>query len=311
MPMNTNINVEIDKVDIGDKFATETKLLDILGYPKTSGNSRLSFLKDAQRYIDYNKTGKISRGKETNEIIITDKYVEPKETKDGRTSIIIQYIKPLILNMDNKSIGNKNLFLEELKVVDAKKWQKFKSNNRVEFYKYYLLNDFKGKIKTSLKQLYKENEWFYYAYEYMLITILEENKWSYEIADKTKTDYIESMKLNIKDRLIARHKLKFPMEKDKTWKQLSYRYTTTLYKMINDECKESFGADKCVDVITIEKSKEVILENEYLRASIKELKQYYKIKMDEWVNKNKDDSESSKELIQFHNELWADVNLYN
>ena len=305
MPMDANINVNIDKVNIGDKFSTETKLLESLGYPKASGNSRLSFLKDAQRYIDYNKTGKINRGKETNEIIITDKYIEPKSKQDGRLSVIIQHIKPLILNIDNKSIGNKNLFLEELEVVNSKKWQKFKTNNRVEFYKYYLLNDFKGKIKTTLKQIYKENEWFYFAYEYMLITIDGEDEWTYEIADNTKTEYIDKMKINIKDRIVARHKLKYPMEKEKTWKQLSYRYTTTLYKMINDECKEAFGADKCVDVITIEKSKDVTLENEQLRASLKELKQYYKIKMEEWVHKNKDDSESSKELIQFHNELWT------
>jgi hypothetical protein len=300
-----NINVDIDKVEIGDKFSTETKLLESLGYPKASGNSRLSFLKDAQRYIDYNKTGKISRGKETNEIIITDKYIEPKETQDGRTSVVIQYLKPLILSIDNKSIGNKNLFLEELQLVDVKKWQRFKSNNRVEFYKYYLLNDFKGKVKTSLKQLYKENDWFYFAYEHMLITVLEDGKWSYEIADKTKSEYIDTMRLNIKERLVARHKLKYSMEKDKTWKQLSYRYTTTLYKMINEECKEAFGVDRCVDVITIEKSQDVNLENEHLRDCTKELRKYYKVKMNEWVNKNKDESESSKELIQFHNELWT------
>ena len=300
-----NINVDIDKVEIGDKFSTETKLLESLGYPKASGNSRLSFLKDAQRYIDYNKTGKISRGKETNEIIITDKYIEPKETQDGRTSVVIQYLKPLILSIDNKSIGNKNLFLEELQLVDVKKWQRFKSNNRVEFYKYYLLNDFKGKVKTSLKQLYKENDWFYFAYEHMLITVLEDGKWSYEIADKTKSEYIDTMRLNIKERLVARHKLKYSMEKDKTWKQLSYRYTTTLYKMINEECKEAFGVDRCVDVITIEKSQDVNLENEHLRDCTKELRKYYKVKMNEWVNKNKDESKSSKELIQFHNELWT------
>lgn len=303
----TNININIDEVNIGDKFSTENKLLVALGYPKLSGNSRLALLKDAQRYVDYSKTGKIHRGKETSEIVITEKYIEPKETQDGRTSVVVQYIKPLILNMDNKSIGNKNLFIEEFKIVDADKWNKFKGNTRVEFYKYYLLNDFKGKVKTSLKQLYKENDWFYFAYEYLLIKMDEDNKWIYEIADKSKTEYIETIKINIKDRLVARHKLKYPSEKDKTWKQLSYRYTTTLYKMINDECKEAFEVDKCVEVITIEKSQDISLENEYLRASTKDLQQYYKIKMNDWINKNKDNSENSKELIKFHTDLWDDV----
>ena len=77
--------------------------------------------------------------------------------------------------------------------------------------------------------------------------------------------------------------------------------------MINDECKETFGIDKCVEVITIEKSQDVAIDEENLRDSIKELKQYYKIRMDDWVNKNKDDSESSKELTKFHKDLWVDV----
>ena len=42
----------------------------------------------------------------------------------------------------------------------------------------------------------------------MLITVLEDGKWSYEIADKTKSEYIDTMRLNIKERLVARHKLK-------------------------------------------------------------------------------------------------------
>ena len=54
----TNINVNIDGVNIGDKFSTENKLLGILGYPKLSGNSRLALLKDAQRYGEYIVTGK-------------------------------------------------------------------------------------------------------------------------------------------------------------------------------------------------------------------------------------------------------------
>lgn len=294
------MEINTDGINIGDKFSTENKLLETLGYPKAGGNSRLALLKDAQRYIDYSKTGKLYRGKETGEIIITEKYIEPKSSQDGRTSIIIQYIKPLILAMDNKSIGSTNIFLEEFNLVDKNKWNKFKGNNLVEFYKYYLLNDFKGKLKTSLKRLYKENEWFYFANEYMLITMEDDNKWSFQIADRTKSDYIDSMKLNIKDRLIARHKLKYPMEKEKTWKQLAYRYTTTLYSMINNECKEAFEVDRCVEVITIEKGKDITLDNEQLRASTKELKKYYKIKMNDWVNKHNDDSD----LIKFHNELW-------
>ena len=58
METNKNLDINIDNVNIGDKFSTENKLLLILGYPKLGGNSRLALLKDAQRYIDYSKTGK-------------------------------------------------------------------------------------------------------------------------------------------------------------------------------------------------------------------------------------------------------------
>lgn len=299
------MEINIDKINVGDKFSTETKLLDILGYPKASGNTRLSLIKDVQRYIDYAKTGKVARGKETNEIIITDKYIDTKDAKDGRTSEIIKYIKPLILNMENKSIGNKRLFLQEFKIVNEATWKKFKGNNKVEFYKYYLLNDFKGKLKTSLNKLYKENEWFYFSYDYLLIS-MDEERWTYELADKYKTEYINTMKSNIKDRIVARHKLEHPNEKAKTWKNLAYRYTSTLYKLVNDECNDAFNVDKCVDVVTIENSnsEQTITD---IEDCTKALQQYYQIKMNDWIKKN---GQLEEDVIKFHNEIWSDVNLY-
>lgn len=298
------MEINTDGINIGDKFSTENKLLETLGYPKAGGNSRLALLKDAQRYIDYSKTGKLYRGKETGEIVITEKYVEPKSIQDGRTSIIVQHIKPLILIMDNKSIGNKKLFLEEFNIVDEKRWKKFKGNNKVEFYKYYLLNDFKGKVKTALKQIYKENELFNFSYDYMLINT-EGEEWIFEIADRTKVEYIEAMKSNIKDRIIARHKLEHPTEKSKTWKNLAYRYTTTLYKLVNDECKDVFDMNKCVEVVTIDKSFESLLLN--VEDNKKAIQQYYKIKMSDWIKKNVESDEKNIDIINFHNEIWADV----
>lgn len=294
--------MNIDKVNIGDKFSTENKLLSALGYDSVSGNTRIALLKDAQCYFDYTKTGKISRGKETSEIIITNKYIQPKTKQDGRTSDVIKYIKPMLLSMDNKSIGSKRLFLDEFKVVDERIWKKFKGDNRMEFYKYYLLNDFKGKVKTSLKQLYKEYDWFYYSYDYLLINKTDN---ICEIADKTQSEYIDAMKENIKDRIVARYKLENPMGESKTWKSLSYRYTTTLYKMVNDECKDAFNIDKCVDVITINKSNTKD-DNIYdTTTELIELRRYYKIKMADWLKKNY--SADSYELLNFHNEIFKDV----
>lgn len=297
--------MDVNKINVGDKFSTENKLLSILGFPQASGNTRLSLLKEVQQYFDYTKTGKVARGKETNEIVILDKYIQPKSKQDGRVSEIVQYLKPLILSMENKSIGNKRLFLEEFKIVNEDNWKKFKGNNRVEFYKSYLLHDFKGKLKTALNQLYKEYDWFYYSYDYLLINsyAIEEEK--YQIATKLQSEYIESMRSNIKDRIIARHKLEYPNEKNKTWKNLSYRYTPTLYKMVNDECMDALGVDKCVDVVTISKRND---EPYTCETTIEEIRLYYKLKMADWIKKN--DYTDVEDIINFHNEIFKDVKQY-
>ena len=36
MDADKNLNINIDNVNIGDKFSTENKLLSIMGYPKLS-----------------------------------------------------------------------------------------------------------------------------------------------------------------------------------------------------------------------------------------------------------------------------------
>lgn len=291
----------IENVNVGDKFSTENKLLSMLGFPQASGNTRVSLLKEVQQYFDYTKTGKLSRGKETNEIVITNKYIVPKSKQDNRTSDVVKYLKELILTLDNKSVGHKRLLLEDFKIASEEDWKRFKGNNRVEFYKYYLLNDFKGKIKTALKQLYKENDWFYYSYDYLLINLTaEEPSEKYIIATRAQQEYIDTMKENIKDKIIARHKLDNPSEKNKTWKNLSYRYTPTLYKMVNDECKDAFGTDKCVEVLTISNRYEKL--DNICETTLDEVKLYYKTKMYDWIKKN--DCLKVEDVVNFHNEIF-------
>ena len=300
--------MNIEKIKVGDKFSTENKLLAELGYPKSSGNTRISQLKEVKQYFDYTKTGKVSRGKETNEIIITKKYSTPMPKNDKRLSKIHQWLKPTILSLERnkdgspKSLGHKRLLLEEFCVIKKEDWKKFKGNNKIEFYKYYLLNDFKSKLQTSLKQLYKENEQFYYSYNYMLIN---NDKREFILATSQQKEYIDSIKSNTKDRIVAKYKLENSRNCSKTWKQLSYRYTSSLYKMINDECKTTFDADKCVEVITIDNRGEVCeLAPEY----IKNIKLYYKEKMENWIKDNlkkkENTEERMKDVINFHNLIF-------
>lgn len=291
--------MNIDKIKVGDKFSTENKLLTALGYSKSSGNTRLAQLKEVKQYFEYTRTGKQSRGKQTSEIIITKKYIAPLDKDDKRLSEIHKYLKPLILSIPDtpKSLGHKKILLDELKIINKEKWKEYKGNNKIEFYKYYLLNDFKSKLQTSFKQLLRENENFYYEYNYMLIN-LEEN--SFILASRQQREYINSMKSNIKDRIIAKHKLEHPNEKNKTWRQLTYRYTTILYKMVNEECKATFNMDKCVEVVTIENENNncelVGLDN------VTYIQNYYKDKMWNWIKKNK--YQNDKDIVGFHNNIF-------
>lgn len=92
--------MNINNVKVGDKFSTESKLLTKVGFEKYNGKPQKEYqIRELQRYLSYEKTGKISRGKPTNEIIITEIFNIPKEKIDNRknnggnnTSIIADYI---------------------------------------------------------------------------------------------------------------------------------------------------------------------------------------------------------------------------
>ena len=84
--MNIKIlGVITEDIKIGDIFTTENGILDALGFPISSGNTRLSYLKEAKRYIDWESTGKLYRGNPTSEVMITKKYNVPIEKIDGRS----------------------------------------------------------------------------------------------------------------------------------------------------------------------------------------------------------------------------------
>ena len=76
--------MKLENVKVGDKFSTITKLYKALGYESCKGNQKITLDKEISRYLHYEKTGKISRGKVTNEIVITEIFDAPKEKVDGR-----------------------------------------------------------------------------------------------------------------------------------------------------------------------------------------------------------------------------------
>ena len=72
--------------------------------------------------------------------------------------------------------------------------------------------------------------------------------------------------------------------------------------MVNDECREVFEMDKCVDVVTIRKDN---TEPYIFEIALDEIRLYYKLKMSDWIKKN--DYSNVKDVIDFHNEIFNDV----
>ena len=94
----------LENIKVGDTFSTESKLLTKVGFEKSINSKQKKYqIKELKRYLSYEKTGKESRGKVTNEIVITEIYDEPKEKEDNRNggnnkSIISNYLYDRIIS---------------------------------------------------------------------------------------------------------------------------------------------------------------------------------------------------------------------
>lgn len=76
--------MKMENIEVGMKFSTVTKLYEKLGLNNVKGKQKQYQDDEIARYLSYKKTGKMSRGKETNEIIITEIYENPKPKIDNR-----------------------------------------------------------------------------------------------------------------------------------------------------------------------------------------------------------------------------------
>ena len=78
------LGIITEDINIGDKFTTENGILNVLDFPKSGGNTRIAYLKEEKRYVNWESTGKLYRGNPTSEVVITEKYDIPKEKQDAR-----------------------------------------------------------------------------------------------------------------------------------------------------------------------------------------------------------------------------------
>lgn len=124
------LGVITEEINIGDIFTTENGILNILGFPKSGGNTRLSYLKEAKRYVNWKKTGKLYRGNPTSEVIITDKYDTPKQKQDLRFTKNNKNIIVKPKNIQNpkvyKYINKNTLMVDYIGII----WGKNRKLNR-------------------------------------------------------------------------------------------------------------------------------------------------------------------------------------
>ena len=121
--------MNLDKIKVGDKFTTEKKLLIKVGFEKYDGNKQKQLqLRELKRYLTYDKTGKMSRGKLTNEIVITEIFDTPKPKIDNRsnnggnnTNAISDYIEYCIeseLYKHGVIYDSKNNLIKQMELID-------------------------------------------------------------------------------------------------------------------------------------------------------------------------------------------------
>lgn len=182
--------MKIENVEVGMKFSNRTKLATKLELPKTSGKRNIELQdKEIARYLSYEKTNKVSRGKVTNEIIITEIYETPKPKVDGRSdgnnNVYAEYIDKLILHTITMyggefSLTLANLFANDIKILN-KNYDKVRNSTDKYLSKKYDISGFQARqylykvrekftdmFKSSCKRLVRQGLITYHK-DYMLV----------------------------------------------------------------------------------------------------------------------------------------------
>lgn len=200
------IDININNINVGDIFSTKGALRKKLGFKKATKPDLIKYQdREIGRYLEYKKTGKISRGKETNEIIITEIYDITKEKIDNRKNNkghgrFCYILKDLLLSSiyETYNEGYKGYYrVNELmspygfNLIPNEEYIKKEINDfYANVYKRKLENEFITKLKTACKSLEKDYN-FTWRYTYLLDNNIIVNE----------KDYIEMIKVFGKARL--------------------------------------------------------------------------------------------------------------
>ena len=198
--------MKLDNIKVGDKFSTEQKLLTATRCEKTTNSEQKKRqLRDLCRYLTYEKTGKLSRGKVTNEIIITEIFDTPKPKIDLRcnnggnsTSVISDYIKYRLEKMlsHNRVEGSQSAIIRELGLVDKnftsnifnldnKQYTTIEQDFISDFY-YAVMTSYKQRLKRVIGKIVEQYKCIYHEY-YQICTVDKDNLHEVETISNTQT----------------------------------------------------------------------------------------------------------------------------
>ena len=253
--------MHFENVNVGDKFATETKLIIAVGLEPLKGNSKKAQLNEIKRYIAYEKTHKLYRGKETNEIVITEKYLEPKAKIDNRKNNgkndYFEWFEGIIPYIKSGKYTTTQLF----EAIFAYKWDKAyiepykmdkkqKTSNKVHI-STNLRQRFKANVLNALEKMDKNGD-ITFVHRYRLWDGKDfKNGYDTVIYSKDKTeitnDDIIEMEQDVKDKLMH----------DAGVKKMDYKLQQKAFEIEHKKMvKELFGYDNYCDIWDIDIYKE-------------------------------------------------------
>lgn len=298
----------IDNEVKGKKFSTIAKLLNNIQIEKHDGSKYKKDIKLVECVLDYKKTGKINpkTHKMSNEIIVTDIFDEVKQYEDNRYSEVSNYIYILVKSLNSYSYTTKRIFFDEFKILSKESFNHNPSkSNLIEFYKNFLLNNFKGKLKSSMNRLTREDK-LYYKDTYTFINNDNTEQPTFQEATLDQYEEIEKIKNNIKNGMVIEYNITHKEDnKEYKWNKIAYSQTNKLYEQLNKKISELYimydksRIDKCIKTYLITNYDKIELDIN----SIKPIRDYYEKIMIEWMNKkgfNKD-----KDLLEYHNKLFS------
>jgi len=199
----------IDNEVKGKKFSTMAKLLNNIQIEKHDGSKYKKDIKIVECVLDYKKTGKINSKthKVSNEIIVTDIFDEVKQYEDERYSEVSNYIYTLVKSLNSYSYTTKRIFFDEFRILSKESFNRNPSkSNLIEFYKNFLLNDFKGKLKSSMNRLTREDK-LYYKDTYTFINNDNVEQPIFQEATLDQYEEIEKIKNNIKNGMVIEYNI--------------------------------------------------------------------------------------------------------